>query len=279
MPFWWFMKNKNKQYVIVENLTDDINKLEKRIDNVGKENLKKISIRNIKIFGRFMQLIGPYLLAFILPFGLQSLIYDIPIYQENVKQEKRYMMELDNQGVISYQSKYSKFENESNKLYIYGKWKMGDDSFYQRTIKTYSIREFSIDEIKELINKDDLEVSDILGEPLSEIVEHKNILTDEELNEESYIIAIKYYADSDDYIIIKQPLIDNIMYSLFYLASVFIIVFPIFRYRVDESNFDFTYCVEKLKEKYKKTDVKMLEKKLEIKKDSYQRLTGYKYEK
>ncbi len=89
---------KEKNYVLVSKLSKDIDDLEKRLKHVNIENFKKFSIRNIKIFGRLMQLIAPFIVAIVLPYVGQSIIFDYPFIREDVKQEMNYYMELDSKG-------------------------------------------------------------------------------------------------------------------------------------------------------------------------------------
>jgi hypothetical protein len=274
---WGIMKKNDNSYVLVEKLSNEIDNLENRIKHVGIENFKKLSIRNIKIFGRFMQMIGPYIIAAVIPFVGQSFLFDIPFYPEEIKQPNCYMIELDNKGIISYQNQYKSFSNADNIIYIYGKWEKGDDNYYHRTIKSYLFDEINLDELKELVNKKDLEIEDILGNPYEVKNENKNILTEEEMNEDSYIQAIYYYKDKDDYIIVRQPVGENIVCGLVYLFIIFITEGGVLKYRSEFSNFSYYGKVDRLKEKYEKTDVKVLEKKLEVKKNSLSRLIGEKY--
>ena len=267
---------KKKNYVLVEKLEKDIDDLEKRIKDVPKENFKKISIRNIKIFGRFMQMIAPYLIAAIIPFVGQSLLFDMPFYPEEVKSPKHYMMELDNRGIEAYQSGYEKINDEKDRVYIYSNWQE-DKGMYSRTIKSYSINIDDISEIKDLVNKKDVEIEDILGSPISNITETKNIITDEDKELDGYIKLVYYYNDKDDYIVIKQTPGENIVFSIIYLIMLGMCEYGVLKYRYDLSNFSYSSYYEKYMEKYKKTDIKILEKKLEIKKENYKRLTGDNY--
>ena len=54
--------------------------------------------------------------------------------------------------------------------------------------------------------------------------------------------------------------------------------YAVFKYRSDYSSFYFQDRVDDLIEKYQKTDVKVLEKKLEVKKSNLSRLQGDKNE-
>ena len=265
-----------KNYVLVEKLEKDIDDLEKRINDIPKENFKKISIRNLKICGRFMQLIIPYILAAIIPFVGQSLLFDIPFYPEEVHEPKHYMMEVDNRGIESYQSQYEKFSDEKDRLYIYSNW-IEDNGKFTRTIKSYSINLDDLDEIKDLINKKEVEIEELLGSPISNTIEKKNIITEEEKEDSNYIKVIYYYKDKEDYIIVKQPIGENIVYSLLYVLELILCELGVYKFRDEISCFYFPKYYENYMEKYKKTDTKILEKKLEIKKDSYKRLTGDNY--
>ena len=271
------MKKKDDSYVLVNKLSEDIKELEGKLETVNKDNLKLSAIRNIRIFGRFIQMVAPYLVAAALVFTAQSFLIDIPFYQENIKSYKNYMVNLDSKGVISYQDKYEDFDGTSE-ITIYSKWEKEDDEFYSRTIRNYSLRDYSIDEVKQFINKDTVTVEDILGEPKKEIKEHKNILTEEELNNNGYMEAVKYYEDTDDFIIIQQEAGLNVVLTILYLLITFGCEIGVAKFRYDVSDFSFSSKVNAIKRKYPKIDRKLLEKKLNIKRQTYNRLVGGKNE-
>lgn len=271
------MSNKNqrnKQKRMLVEMEKEIKTLESNIGNIDLANKKIIAIRNLKISARALQAIAPYVLtAGIVAGGFKLFLGDIPFYPyDESKSYLNTMKEFDSNGNIRTQQQYGNFEGDHyNVLYYYSAWEKGDDELYSRTIKSYRIGSKTYEELVKIIDQENPKIEDVIGNPVSEIIETKNHLTEEELQEESFMKVVLYDEDKNDYIIIKQTVGENFCLSLLYLLIVGIGEVISLAWR-DSSSFDFKACVEEIKRKHQLLEKDILIKKLEIKKENYNRL-------
>lgn len=238
-------------------------------------NLKISTVKNLKISLRFMQRIAPYVLtAGIMAGGCKLIGGGIPFYSgDTFKINSNTMKEFDSLGNIRYEQQYDDYENSSNILYYYSQWKQGNDGFYSRNVESYKLDELTEEEILKLFAKEDLNLSDVFGEPTSKKKETKNNVTEEELQQKDYLQAIIYNEDENDYVIHKETMGENIAVTVIYLLLTALVeLIPLF-IRSEISSFDFDDCVREIKRKHPSVDTEELEKKLEIKRSNYDRLT------
>lgn len=238
-------------------------------------NLKISTVKNLKISLRFMQRIAPYVLtAGIMAGGCKLIGGGIPFYSgDTFKINSNTMKEFDSLGNIRYEQQYDDYENSSNILYYYSQWKQGNDGFYSRNVESYKLDELTEEEILKLFAKEDLNLSDVFGEPTSKKKETKNNVTEEELQQKDYLQAIIYNEDENDYVIHKETMGENIAVTVIYLLLTALVeLIPLF-IRSEISSFDFDDCVREIKRKHPSVDTEELAKKLEIKRSNYDRLT------
>lgn len=273
-------KKRLEQTKLLIQMKKEIDLLESEIKHSSLVNAKIKAIRNLKITARALQLVAPYALTAGIVAGGFTLLGDIPFYPDDEwKVYSKVMTEFDNVGNIRTEQQYDNFkandntlDNSDSMLYYYSEWKKSDNGFYSRTVQTYSIKKKSFEDIMELFKKEDLKLEDVLGEPSSNIKETKNNLTENEIQEESIIKAVMYNEDKNDYIIHKETVGENIVLSILYLlVTILVELVPLF-YRSEHSSFDFSDCVDKIKRKYQLLDIDTLTKKLELKRDNYNRL-------
>jgi hypothetical protein len=259
----------------------EIDLLESEIKYSSLVNVRIKAIRNLKITARALQLVAPYAITAGIVAGEFAFLGDIPFYpNDEWKKYSKIMTEFDNAGNIRTEQQYDSFEvngdtldNSDSMLYYYSEWEKSDDGFYSRTVQTYSIKKKSFEDIMELFKKEDLKLEDVLGEPSTNIKETKNNLIEDEIQEKSIIKAVIYEEDKDDYIIHKETVGENIGLSVLYvLVTIFSELAPLY-YRSEHSSFDFSDCVDEIKRKYKPLDIDTIIKKLELKRDNYNRMT------
>ena len=77
----------------------------------------------------------------------------------------------------------------------------------------------------------------------------------------------------DDFIMVKESSSDNMSLTFLWILVTVLAEIIISVWRMECSCFDYKYCIRKIKEKHPKIDVEELTKKLEIKKNNYDRLT------
>lgn len=229
-------------------------------------NLAKISIiRNLKISARVLQRFAPYVLTAGIAIGSVKYFNNIPFNRDNT------LIEFDNNGNLRKEKQYSDFQdadgnsldNSDSMLYYYSQWQKDENGLYSRHVKTYSIIAKTYEDIINLFDQESLKIEDILGNPISDIKEEKNNLTEEELEEELLFNAVIYN---------KESIEEDFSFSVFYLLLFLALELGILYYRDKVSNFNFTYSIYEIKEKYHPANAEDMIKKLELKKENYDRL-------
>lgn len=274
-------KKRIEQKEMLLQMKKEIETLESEIKHSNLVNARIGAIRNLKISARALQKIAPYALTAGIIAGGFTLLGDIPFYpNDEWKVYSNVMTEFDNYGNIRTEQQYDSFEDENDNtldssdsmLYYYSNWEKNDDGFYSRTIQTYSIKNKTYEDIIKFFGEENINLEDVLGEPNSNIKETRNNLTDEELQEESFVKAIIYNKDENDYIMHKETVGENILFSVLYVLITGLCELAPLSWRSEHSNFDFADCVEEIKRKHQSLDIDTLTKKLELKKDNYNRL-------
>lgn len=251
----------------------EIDSLELEIKHFPLTNLKQSSIRNLKISARALQFAAPYIVTAGLTAGLFSFFDATPFYNgDETRSYAQVKTEMNSEGDVSYQKQYEFFDNSEGQLRYYTKWKKEDNGYYSRIVQTYSLDKKSFEDVKKLFDQKNKTLEDILGEPTSNVIETKNNLSEKEIKKEAILKAVIYNEDKDDYIIKKETVVENVFATLLYLLiTVFAELLPIY-IREEYSSFNFFTCFSRLKEEYAKKDIQQLKKKLEIKKENYERL-------
>lgn len=264
-------KKLEKQRFLLQ-MEKEIESLEKEIKQQKFKNLKINSIKNLKITARVLQLIAPYVVTasiftwFFFSNGI------IPFHRDKREIYSRVMTEFDNLGNIRYEQQYADFVDQNNIFKFYSQWQLQEDGFYTRTIKTYNIEEKTYEELIELFNKENVILEDFLGKPISTIKETKNNLTDDELNKEAFMQAIIYNEDENDFIIQEESFDENKYSTIGYFFLLAMLEFASGLFRNGFSSFNFRKCVERIKDNYQLADIQELTRKLEIRRDNYNRL-------
>lgn len=110
----------------------------------------------------------------------------------NDKTISEYVADFDkNPGTISYISK----------------WKLNENNEYERTTKKYNLNNLKPEIVKNIVLKSDEDISldEMFGNPMSVETEIGANLTEEEISKESYVEAIMYSEDENEFITIKYP--------------------------------------------------------------------------
>lgn len=275
-------KKRLEQKKMLLQMKKEIESLESEIKHSSLVNARIGAIRNLKISARALQKVAPYVLTAGIVAGGFTLLGNIPFYggdEWNVY--SNVMTEFDNTGNIRKEQQYDTFKDDSDNtldnsdsmLYYYSKWQKDGDGSYSRTVQTYSIKKKTYEDIIKLFEQENLKLEDVLGEPSSNIKETRNNLADEELEEESFIKAVIYNEDENDYIIHKETVGENVLISILYVLVTALAELAPLYFRSEISSFDFSDCVDEIKRKHQPLDVETLTKKLELKRDNYNRIT------
>ena len=262
-----------------ELLLEQINEFDKNIDNIGKDNIinhsslqeaetsyklinkniKKANrfnkfitcVRNIKIFGRFLQGGLPYIVVAGLTFTGQTLLGDVPFYpQKSEFKVAQHEQIIDNSGVIDEKITYIKEgTGDKNQIQYTTKWEKKSDGNYYRATQTYEVENFTAEHLKEMINDPTFNFEETFGRSKSNKYEVKkeNELTKEELEEEAGFKIIYHYTDDLDVILGAQDVGENILLSVLYIIVTALVMGPVFYWRFEESDYDFMEHLDRIK--------------------------------
>lgn len=271
-------KKRIEQKQMLLKMKKEIETMENEINDYKFEYIKKSTIKNLKITARAFQLVAPYILTA----GIVAEIFNIsgnkPFSSNNERVYLNTMTEFYSMGNINIKKQYGDFkdsmgnilDNRDSVLYFYSKWEKDSNNSYYRIIEIYSIKNKTYEDVKKILSQDDLEKY-LDGSNYYEI-EIKNDLNIQELNSKNFIKAIVYDKDKNDYIEYKKNIFKNISCSIIYIFFASFCEFIPFYLRSNYSKFDFMKSVNKINEKYKTKDIDVLIKKLEIKKNNYDRM-------
>ena len=271
-------KKRIEQKQMLLKMKKEIETMENEINDYKFEYIKKSTIKNLKITARAFQLVAPYILTA----GIVAEIFNIsgnkPFSSNNERVYLNTMTEFYSMGNINIKKQYGDFkdsienilDNRDSVLYLYSKWEKDSNNSYYRIIEIYSIKNKTYEDVKKILSQDDLEK--YLDDSNYYETEIKNDLNIQELNSKNFIKAIVYDKDKNDYIEYKKNIFKNISCSIIYIFFASFCEFIPFYLRSNYSKFDFTKSVNKINEKYKTKDIDVLIKKLEIKKNNYDRM-------
>lgn len=271
-------KKRIEQKQMLLKLKKEIETMENEINDYKFEYIKKSTIKNLKITARAFQLVAPYILTA----GIVAEIFNIsgnkPFSSNNERVYLNTMTEFYSMGNINIKKQYGDFkdsienilDNRDSVLYLYSKWEKDSNNSYYRIIEIYSIKNKTYEDVKKILSQDDLEK--YLDDSNYYETEIKNDLNIQELNSKNFIKAIVYDKDKNDYIEYKKNIFKNISCSIIYIFFASFCEFIPFYLRSNYSKFDFMKSVNKINEKYKTKDINVLIKKLEIKKNNYDRM-------
>lgn len=275
-------KKRLEQKKMLLQMKKEIESLESKIMHSSLTNAKIGTIRNLKIGARALQLVAPYALTAGIIAGGFILLGNTPFYNgDEWKVYSSVMTEIDNNGNVRFEQQYDNFEDDEgnildssdNVLYYYSKWQKNGVGLYLRTVQTYSLENKSYEEVLKLFEKEDLKLEDVLGEPDSNIKETKNNLTEKELQAGPFIKAVVYREDTKDYIMQRETVGENIESSVLYIILTLICELAPLYFRHEHSSFDFLDCIEVIKREHQSLDIETMRKKLELKRENYDRMT------
>ena len=284
-------------------LKKDVQNLDQLIDNIGNENIinsskvhevesaidkiegnikvtkinNKINlgIRNLKIFGRALQGIGPYVIVAGLVFGAFTLFGEVPFYPQKEFKVAQHEQIIDNARTLSDKITYVTTNSKPiNSAFYSTKWEKKEDGRYYRMIKEYNIGDYTIEELKELIKNPDLDFDTTFGKNTSikyEVKEEKQI-TKEDLDQGTGFKIVYRYTDEEDVILGAQDVGPNLLFSLLYLLLTALPELGVIAWRVEDSDFDFMDYVEEYNDDYQPVDIKELEQLFKEKKIKFEKV-------
>ena len=267
-------KQKIKKEQMMSQMEKEIKDLEFNARHSKIVNLKIHMIRKAKSSLCAGQLIAPYVLTAAITFGGFALFNNTPFFKDNIKKNLKIKEEIDSFGNIKYEKTYNNFYEVNSKITYITKWEKKENGFYSREIKTYDTKGIDKKKIKEIINNvNTTSLEKVFGPSTSSVIEVQNNLSQQEKQTPQQIKAIIYYESDDNFIIVKENTSDNVGWTiLWFLLTILAEVIPFF-IRDQISPYDYKKRINEIKEKYPLINREDLTKKLEIKKNNYNRLT------
>ena len=293
----------NKGYIRVSDLRSDINNLDKKIDNIGNDNIINHStvseieanindiekgikatkrqnalrtcIKNIKIFGRALQGICPYAVVASIVFGLQVVIYDVPFFRQDQFKIAQHEQIIDNTGVFDDKVNYVTPDSTPiNAAHFSTGWEKKADGKYYRTIKEYNIGEKTIEELKEIVNNPDITFDEAFGKSSNTKYEVKTEeeITEKEKQEGKGFKIIYRFNDDEDVILEAQNIGQNIGLSVIYLGFTVLCSLLIVLWRKEESDYNFMDHLHRIQRENTKIDLSEVIKLFEEKKIKFERV-------
>ena len=250
---------------------DSINDLEKELANLKTNNMKrKFLLQAHKSLLHLKRLI-PYVIITGITTGCFSFV-SIPFYRDNRHKDLWLKKEFDSNGNKVIEEQYEEYKEDSEVSFV-SKWKEYDDEYYIRNITTYQIKALTNEELERLIMEKDPDLNKVLGNPIFTKTEKKNNLTEEELNEESFIRAIIYDKSEGAYKVVKESARDNDICTLLWLVAVFVSngIYSISVFNM-KSHDKLIENINDLVDKYPMLDEEELKRRLAIRKETYERL-------
>ena len=271
-------KKRIEQKQMLLKMKKEIETMENEINDYKFEYIKKSTIKNLKITARAFQLVAPYILTAGIVAEIFNILGNKPFSSNNERVYLNTMTEFYSMGNINIKKQYGDFkdsienilDNRDKCIVFYSKWEKDSNNSYYRIIEIYSIKNKTYEDVKKILSQDDLEK--YLDDSNYYETEIKNDLNFQELNSKNFIKAIVYGKDKNDYIEYKKNIFKNISCSIIYIFFASFCEFIPFYLRSNYSKFDFMKSVNKINEKYKTKDIDVLIKKLEIKKNNYDRM-------
>ena len=243
----------------IENLEQEIR--EGKINQMQRKKKKNSTIN---------RLIIPYIVATGLTLTLFTIFAKTPFYQDLIKNYLEERKEFDSLGNSKYEELYEN-EDEKSTLTYKTKWLKKENGLYERTLKTYQIKDLDETKIKEIVqNKEINSLEEVFGKPIMISTEIEPNLAQEQLKEDSYLQAIIYLENKDKFVYVKESILENAIGAiLIYLAIIALIKAS----QQSKSKFNYDEIMMQINQEYPDIPVSELEKKLVIKKANYQKLT------
>lgn len=147
--------------------------------------------------------------------GMKITNVGFPFYIDSHKEELYNVKLISSNG----ESKsYTTTESQKNLLYHYGTWQPSSDGLSQRNYKVYKLNTNSKEQLlNDVQNIEKLEKS--LGDYIIEGTEYKEILSQEETDENEYWQAFIYNKLENNYIIVKETNLHNLISSIIYTLT------------------------------------------------------------
>ena len=264
---------RKKQNKILSSMKRDIKILQFKMNHKNIEKIKNEISRKGKITFCKGRLYAPYVIAFSLSVGVFKTFGATPFIIDRSKNYQKVMKEIDACNNIKIIKQFDDFKTTENVITLYEKWVKNNDG-YTRAIKVYKLDNLSDDGIVKLLNEDINSIEEILGSPISEKVEIRNNICENELDKNSYLSARIYSEDKDEFIFINETIKKNILDTFFWLITFLIFESFALFYRFF-SSFSYKKMIKKINDMYSIDKFDIIEKRLKILEINYRIISKY----
>lgn len=252
-------------------LEKDLKKFEYKLNHKTLEKIKSKINKHIKISICKGRIIAPFAIALGITLGGSMIIGHTPFYIDKEKNNLKIMEEISSTGNIRYEEQYEPFENTDNTITFYDYWHESDNHMFSRNIKIYNIGSIDKEKIEKILKNKNEDLESLFGSPVINKTEIKDYISFTENFQ--YLEAKIYSEENNKTLYINQQISTNIIETVLWLLITFILEVLVLSFR---DVFPINY--KEIKEKIEKNDINYLnnlEKKFEIRKSNYERLTKY----
>lgn len=247
------INNKN----LILKMKKDIEKTKLNLEHFDSYKKRQDAIKNLKIYGNVVRRLAPYILtAAIFTFGFHFATGRYPFVRDYIKKEISYsniqQLEFD-ENIVGY-------------VFHYSEWNKNSDKEYFRKVECYQIDKSLFENI---INISDDSVTDLLDSPVYSNIE----ISDSIDKNNDYYEVILYDKNNQNYRIIKESALTNVLYSVAYFLLLELVEMGPFLYRITYSTFDIGKISKDLDNRYDNFSKENLIKILKIKESNYNKLT------
>ena len=258
-------ENIIKHSVLAE-ITEDVQNIDGKIKATSKDNRKKKCIRNVKFFGNILKSAAQYVLVAGLLFGFQAGVGDIPFVRQDVMKYARHKVVMFDSGQIKDDFEYQEsIDKPTSVAYYIGKWEERNGKYY-RTIKQYVFDGYNLSELKTMVTDPNLSIEKAFGQPTKRNPESKTELSEKEKATGDYFEIIYNYSDDENFVLEAQDSWPNIWQSGAYLIFFAFFSAIVFLIKIESNVPSLSKVWNMLKEKYNPVDVDELKRLFEERK-------------
>lgn len=259
----------SKRKKLMSYLNSEIEKLDSNIKDIKTQNEKNKRLKSRKKSLLILKYILPYIITSSIVLGALSSFQFNP-FRKTYKKYLETKMIQDSLGNKTIEMKYGSYNNPSIINY-YTKW-VKTNTEYCRTVRTYSTFSLDADELKVMIELNDVKgIEYMLEKVLLEKTEIKNHIDIEEYNKGDYFEIITYDTVKDDYIYVVESSDKNWLDIFIWLISLIGLKQVLYN---EYKRIKFMSKMSDLDSKYMEISTKQLEKVLSIKKETYEMMRG-----
>lgn len=259
---------QNQKPFFLLNLEKEIETLENEINHLKFVNQRRKHVKNLRLSLKMLQILAPSVTCIL----ITAVCFKMGVGFHSEDEMKHFLHikeEFDNQGNKNLEQQYEAFADSDNLLYHYGKWEPLDEDTSKRKVEVYPIKQLSKEEIKTYFKAEELSLTDLLGSPISSYTETNQNREINIIENKEQLRAVMYQKDENRYMVSQEYVEQNMLTSILYFVVPLLCSSVTTGYQVQKRG----SSLRKIKEDYLPIDNKPYQKRLEIKKANYARLT------